>query len=199
MSQESGGSSLWGKQGLRRPGQQVRLEVFRDQKRTTIELPLVSYQGGAERITWFGRTQPVYLVENGFIFLELSRPLLQQAFGGDWKRKAIELAQIFEEQQYYEQPASDRIVVLARILPDPINQGYEEIYMKPVEQLNGQPVQNLRAMAEQLDRMAADVRAHVRLTLKGGQPIFLDLANRQAANQRIQQRYGVPALRRLDG
>lgn len=183
-----------GNQGLRRPGSKVELEIFRDGHLTAIKLPLKSYRGGAERIAWFVQKKPAYIIENGLIFLELSRPLLQQAFGSGWKRKAIELAYLFEQQQYYKKPAQDRIIVLARSLPDPVNRGYESIYMKPVIDLNGKKILNLHDMADRLDRQARSGKV-ARLTLTGGQQVFLDLANRKAINNRIQKRYHVPALR----
>lgn len=179
--------------GIRRPGESVQVKVFRDGKKQTLRMKLRSYSGRAERIRWLIQGEPDYLVENGLLFLEMSVPLVRQLYGKAWQRSAIELAQIYQKRRFYEQPADDRIVLLAGVLPDPVTRGYEELRGAPVVALNGEPVHNLKQMREKILDLKKSGESIVQLELSGGQPVYLNIKDRDAINRRINERYQIPA------
>ncbi|MEQ9366383.1 MAG: hypothetical protein RIF32_19235 [Leptospirales bacterium] len=179
--------------GIRKPGDVVRLKVFRDGEEQSLQMPLRSYSGRAERIPWLVPGEPDYLVENGLLFLEMSVPLVRQLYGKAWERNAIELAQIYQEKRFYENPGDDRVVLLAGALPDPVTRGYEDLRGAPVESLNGEPVHNLKQMRETILELKNAGETIVELRLSGGQPVYLNIKDREAINRRVNARYQIPA------
>lgn len=177
----------------RRPGDTVRVRVFRKGKEQNLQMKLRAYSGRAERIPWLVSGQPEYLVENGLLFLEMSVPLVRQLYGKAWQRSAIELAELYQRRRFYEQPGDDRIVLLAGVLPDPVTRGYGELRGAPIVSLEGQPVRNLREMRETILKLKAKGQPIARLQLSGGQPIYINIADRDAINARVNKRYQIPA------
>lgn len=177
----------------RRPGDTVPVRVFRKGKERTVQMKLRAYSGRAERIPWLVSGQPEYLVENGLLFLEMSVPLVRQLYGKAWQRSAIELAELYQRRRFYEQPGDDRIVLLAGVLPDPVTRGYGELRGAPIVSLEGKPVRNLREMRETILKLKAKGQATARLQLSGGQPIYINIADRDVINARVNKRYQIPA------
>jgi hypothetical protein len=181
-----------GPQGLRRPGETVLLRVFRDGREITVRMPLRAYSGRGERIPWLVEGEPHYLVENGLLFLEMSVPLVRQLYGKSWERNAVELAHIYQERRFYEQPGEDRVILLAGALPDPVTRGYEDLRGVPVVALDGQPVINLKTMRATLLKLQEAGRNIVQMELSGGQFIYLDIKDRDRINRRVRERYQIP-------
>ena len=184
------------KNRVRRPGESVILEVFRSGKKIRLEMKLRSYRKGAEMIPWLVNGRPNYIVESGIVFLELSVPYLKRRYGTGWKSNHSELAYLFNTKRYYEKPGNERIVILAEVLPDPINRGYENLNDLPVKTLNGIPVRNLRRMYEIIQAFSKKKNGRKILTigLPGGQKIYIDLKNRTRVNARIMRRYRIPKV-----
>lgn len=181
-----------GPDGVRAPGEVVAVQVFRDGALRSVQMKLRSYSGRAERIPWLVQGEPDYLVENGLLFLEMSVPLVRQLYGKAWQRNAIELAQIFQEKRFYEKPGDDRIVLLAGALPDPVTRGYEDLRGSPVVALDGKPIHNLKQMRETILERKRAGESIVRLELSGGQPVYLNIKDRDAINRRVNKRYQIP-------
>lgn len=180
--------------GIRRPGDTVKVRVFRDGKEQTLDMPLRAYSGRAERVRWLIQGQPEYLLENGLLFLEMSVPLLRQLYGKAWQRSAIELAEIYQDRRFYDHPGQDdRIILLAGALPDPVTRGYEELRAAPVVALNGKPIANLKQMREKILELKRSGQEIVQLELSGGQPVYLNIKDRDTINSRINERYQIPA------
>ncbi|MCB1173065.1 MAG: hypothetical protein KDK39_05855 [Leptospiraceae bacterium] len=182
-----GGSSL------RHPGDVLQLQVLRKGQQQTLEMTLKAYRGGAERIPWLLNEEPPYLLEGGFLFLELSLPLLRQVYGSDWKGRNPELSMIFNSRQFYTKPGQDRIVILAQVFPDPVTRGFEGFRMQPVRLVNGKAPFNLTRMRKIIADQVSAGQAFLHLELSGGQQIVVDLQNRDQINQRIKERYAIPA------
>ena len=181
------------KQRVRRPGETIGLSVFRKGKEMQLTMTLRAYAGGAERIPWLlNGGQPNYLVESGMVFLELSVPLLKRLYGGNWKTSSIELSYVYKTRRYYEKESDERIVILAYVLPDQINLGYDDLQTLPIESINGQPVKNLGGMRQTIVDQARQGDKIITLALPGGRKIYLDLENREKINARILQKYRIP-------
>ena len=186
------------KNRLRIPGQTVGVVVFRGGKRVSLKMSLRAYRGGAERIKWMLNDTPPYLVESGLVFLELSVPFLKRVYGARWRTASIELAHLYKTRRFYQKPDDERIVILALVLPDGVNRGYEAMGEAPVETLNGRPLRNLKHMHELLKELADSGQKVVTLGLPGGRKIYLDLENRNRVNTRIKQRYNLPRISTWD-
>lgn len=179
----------------RTPGEEARLEIFRQGRAQTVTMPLRPYTGRGERIPWRLDGAPPFLVEGGALFLEFSVALAQQLYGTDWDSKALELAQLYRAARFYENgPGDGRIVLFITALPDEATRGYEGLNVAPVIAVEGQRVESVKALREKLLALAASGKKEAALELAGRRIIYLDLANRDAINRRIAGRYSIPAL-----
>ncbi len=177
---------------LRQPGGALSLSVIRERKTLQLQLRLQPYAGGAERIPWMGDPSPAYLMEGGFVFLELSVPLLRRRFGDGWRAAAGEVSHLFERKRYRASPDTDRLIVLSEVLPDPTNRGYDKLSFVVVEKVDGRPMANLGAFHAYLKQRVAGGAPYARLTVAGGLPIYVGLRERPAVQKRILERYGLP-------
>ena len=92
----------------------------------------------------FGR-QPNYLVKGGFIFQELTRPMLE-AFGEDWPSRApLDLLDVLENPEKYQDRA-DRIIFLSGVIPTPATVGYESLRNLIVRKVNGVEIRNMKGL-----------------------------------------------------
>ncbi len=175
------------------PGEQIQVTVLRDRKKTVLNMPLRAYGGTAERIPWLSTGRPEYVLENGLLFLELSVPFLREIYGDRWQASATFLTYLFSTDRFYQEPAQDRVVIMAGTLPDDVNRGYEDLPVGRVLKVNDRPVLHLRQFHELLEELARTGAGVARLEISGGYRIFMDLKNRKIINGRIQERYRVPA------
>lgn len=176
---------------IRLPGESVRLRFIREGETVEKVMKLRSYQGMAERIPWIVKGQPDYYIESGFVFLELSVPYLREIFGPSWNMRSGEYAYLFSTKRYYGIPGDDRIVVIAKVLPDSVNRGMEE--WSPVTVVSvgrdGKEVRNLETMAHAFETG----EGLVPVVLSDNRKIFIDLSDRDKVNSRILHRYGIPS------
>ena len=89
--------------------------------------------------------EPNYLVKGGFLFQELSRPILE-GFGEEWQSRApLNLLDAYENPEKYE-PAVDRIVFLSGVIPTPATVGYERLRNLIVRKVNGKEIKNMKGL-----------------------------------------------------
>ena len=177
---------------LRRTGGNLELAIVRGKKRATVSLPLRPYTGGAERIPWLEQGPPAYLMEAGFVFLELSAPLMRRRFGDSWRTGAGEVSYLFGTRRFRDRPGRDRLLVLSEVLPDAANRGYESLSFVLVESVDGKVPAALSELHALLNDRARAGAKQVEVRLAGGIPVFVPLENRAAVRGRVLQRYGLP-------
>ena len=126
------------------------------------------------------------------IIRELTGHFLR-ARGSQWMRSVdTRLAQLYLTRAGDPEQVGDRVLILAGVLPDRINQDYGQFREEIVTSINSQPVRNIRDVYRVLGP-----DGHVeRLGLKGiGIDLALDVEALPEANARIAQRYRIPLLR----
>lgn len=178
---------------VRMPGETIKVEVVRAGKKMMLDMKLRPYDGTAERIPSVFHGPPAYLVESGFVFLELSLPYMNQAFGSNWRTSAVEFAHIFDTARFYDTPGDDRVVILARILPDEVTRGYEQSGVERVRAVDGESVKNIKQLRDRLRGLIGQGKTHATLTLSGGKTTVMNLEDRAKVNARIRGRYGIPS------
>ncbi|MGQ9661437.1 MAG: PDZ domain-containing protein [Kiritimatiellia bacterium] len=177
----------------RRPGEEVPVRISRMGAELDVGIRLRRYDDSEalipENIT--GEDE-AYLVEGGLILRELTG-LYVKAHGANWPRSVgLRLAQLYLTQRYNSRFSGDRIVLLAGVLNDPINVGYESFRNEIVTAVNGIPVRNLADVFSVMER-----DGHIqRITLKSvGVDLALDTEKLDEANARIMQNYHIKTLR----
>jgi S1-C subfamily serine protease len=161
----------------------VKLDIWRDKQLTSGSVQLDNvppYLMQSHRYD----VRPRYVVYGGLLFQPLSLDLLEA-----YQPTDLRLRHFFDfyvnDQIYIEHPD---VIVLANILPDPIN-----TYLAPyrggiVDSINGKKIHTLdelsQTFAEPADRFVIDM-------IGDGPPLVLDPKQVEAARERIRQRYNV--------
>ncbi|MCF7731073.1 MAG: PDZ domain-containing protein [Akkermansiaceae bacterium] len=136
---------------------------------------------------------PDYLVKGGFIFQELSLPLLE-SFGENWTSRApLNLLDVYENPEKYEDK-SRRIVFLSGVIPTPATVGYEPLRNLIVRQVNGVPIRDLKSLVEAFK--ANPNPLHSIQFDQDDFTIHLDEAVSSQVDAELLQR-GIPILQRL--
>jgi len=170
-------------------GDPVRLKIWRDGAAQDVIYRLPRAEDAARLVPEgpFDK-EPEYLIVGGLVFQPLSKNYLR-AWGQDWERRApFRLAYFRNEEPKPERPA---IVVLAQVLPDFYNLGYQEARTLVLERLNGQKVSYLSDLQKAL--LSPVNGFHVLEFLKGDslQRIVLDATAQEEATKRVLERYGI--------
>jgi len=170
-------------------GEKVRFGVLRKGIVTPVEFPL---QG-----TWPFRMQgnaydekPRYLLHGGLLFQPLDRNFLKANSMADLRIKQA-FENFVEKHLYVERP---EIVVLSRILADPIHKECDGLRPGIVDSINGRKIRSLADISAALDQPA---RFDVVILDGIGAPIVLSREEALKANPRIMLTYGIPSPRNL--
>jgi len=164
-------------------GDSVKLDLLRNKQPKTVSIKLYkpwpySVQGHSYDV------RPRYVLYGGLLFQPLNLDMLEA-----YRTADLRVRHFFEyfvlDQLYVQHPD---VIVLANILPDPIN-----TYLAPyrggiVDEINGKKIRTLdelaKAFAESPDRLV------IRM-IGDGPPLVLDRKQVEAARERIMTRYNV--------
>jgi S1-C subfamily serine protease len=137
---------------------------------------------------------PPYFILGGMVFVELSRPYLQE-WGAEWTKNAPQ--RLVNYDAFQDELPADRgkIVVLAQILPTPDTIGYENIENVVIKELNGRPVKSIADLAEAAKH---PVEGFQKIKLEEDPTwLFLDAASIEANRTQLMEHYELPATERL--
>jgi len=170
-------------------GETIRFEILRQGKPLTVEFPLTG--------SWPFRMQansydekPRYLLHGGLLFQPLDRNFME-ATGKSDLRIGRAFDDFLEKHLYLERP---EVVILSRVLADPVNKECDGLRSGIVETINGRKIRSLADVRAALDQPAR----HDVVVLDGfGVPIVLDRGEVLKANPRIMKTYGVHSLQNL--
>ena len=168
----------------------MKVDILRDKQSMAVAIKLYkpwpySLQGHSYDV------RPRYVLYGGLLFQPLNLDMLEAYRSSD-----LRLRHFFEyfilEQIYLQHPD---VIVLANILPDPINS-----YLAPyrggiVDEVNGKKIRTLDELAK------AFAEAPERLVIRmigDGPPLVLDRNKIEAARERIKARYNVAKEQNLE-
>ncbi len=179
--------------GRRAPGETATVALIRDRAMLTARVPLVRRREAAAFIPEPDQDAPVeYLVDGGLVLRPLDGDYLKAA-GESWTlQNNPRLVHYFLNQDQVARQPGNQVVILALVLPDQVNIGYQELRDEVVTAVNGRPVRRMADVFEAAD--AAGGLARVSL-LGYGVDLVLDPAARAEANRRIAAQYRIPSLR----
>jgi S1-C subfamily serine protease len=175
-----------------RPGQRIQVGILRKGEPLALELDLQTLRDELSLIPEnVEGTQEEYLVQGGFILRELSGRFIR-AHRSNWQTSVdSRLIHQYLTRRGSPENEGDRIVILAGVLPDEINIGYQHLRYAVVEAVNGKPIRNMAEVFALLDTEGQLYQ----FKLKGiGVPPILDPEQLSEANLRMQQRYTIPSL-----
>lgn len=179
--------------GRRSPGDLVPVRIIRNGQETNITVKLRRRTDKEalvpENVT---HEREEYIVEGGFIIRELSANYLL-SYGADWQKFVDpRLVNLYLTKRLYPDKPGDRVVILATVLPDPINVGYQQFRNQIITGINDKPVRN---MSDVFKIVKED--GHVlRVSLQSSDvDLVLDQATLGEANANLARQYRIPRLR----
>lgn len=139
--------------------------------------------------------EPEYLIAGGLVMAPLNKPFLR-SWGEDWKRRAP-FRLVYYDNEF---PTPDRpsLVVLAFVLPDAYNLGYQDLRALVVEKVNGQVVRNLREIKAALASPKEGYHIIEFVRSDTVRRLVLDASQMESATARILQRYNIPKAENIE-
>ncbi|CAL5219318.1 g1127 [Coccomyxa viridis] len=166
--------------------------VLRDGKQMSVKYqlnlrrPLVPVLAGVDCV-------PSYFIVGGLVFVPLSIPFLEHAYGGNqWRKHAP--VQILALVAEYRERMEEQVVVLFQVLAAEINFGYKFQTVR-CEAFNGQEVRNLATFAELVDGCTDK---YMKFGLEGGKLVILDRLQANEDAPRILQQHAITFDRSAD-
>ncbi|CAK9029223.1 unnamed protein product [Durusdinium trenchii] len=144
------------------PGEHCEMQVLRREgspKKITLQVclernrDLVCADAGGPDAT-AGSMLPRFLVTGGLVFVPLTMPFMEAAFGENFAEKRpaempAELLHLLENG--HRRCADHEPLILTQVLASELTVGYSELEYEVLESFNGIQVRNLRHLAELLD------------------------------------------------
>ena len=178
----------------RRPGDTVAAKVLRDGQRLEVTIPLKRMLPEQEKVPpyAYGRG-PGYVIVGGLVFQELTRPYLGAY--GDWARRAPpRLLVALDREAAVPDPEWPRIVLLASVLPDPVNLGYQDLRDLIVERVNGRRIGSLDHLRQAFANPPGPYHVVELLAGQGARRVVIRVEDARAAAARLHDAYGVDRM-----
>lgn len=170
-------------------GETIKIVVWREGKELTVDyvLPKADYKTDLIPKETFDQA-PEYLMTGGLLFQPLDGAYLKR-WGADWKSRAP-----FRLAYYDNQPKTAKrpgLVVLAAVLPDPVNIGYQDYRMVVVDKVNDKTISSIADLAAAMETPKNGF--HIIEFMDGAniQKMVLDADETKNATQRVLGNYGI--------
>lgn len=142
--------------GSKAVGEEVPMQVLRDGEMVELTAALERFSANDRLVPnyTYGKA-PNFLIKGGLLFQELTRPLLQ-SFGKEWESRApLDLLNVYENPEEYED-RYDRVVFLSGVIATPATVGYERLRNLIVSEVNGRPVRDMKTLVDAFSEVPAD-------------------------------------------
>ena len=171
-------------------GDVINARVLRKGKSKNVALPMHPMKWLVPRTEYDRR--PMWFLFGGLVFQRLTAEYLRNWGENWWDKAPKELL-----HSYYHglrKPEQQEVVVLAQVLADAVNVGYEAFHNDSVVSVNGTPPVDMLDFIQRVDKATGDVV----IKLSSGATVLLDAANARDAEARIVALYHVPGDRSVD-
>jgi len=171
-------------------GDTIKARVLRKGRRTEVALTMAPMCWLVPRIEF--ERKPTWFLFGGLVFQRLTTEMLR-IWGEHWWDKAPkELLNLY----YSGERRADRqeIIVLAQVLADAVNVGYEPFTSDVVLEVNGTRPANMAEFVKVVDRSDSEVF----IRLSSGASVLLPGAGARQSHDRIISRYHLPGDRSPD-
>ena len=171
-------------------GDKVSLDILRDGKPSKVEFPLLG--------SWPFHMQshaydekPRYLLHGGLLFQPLDHNFMTSSGAGDLRiRRTFD--DFVDRHLYLERP---EVIVLSRILADPVNKDCDGLHPGIVDSINGKTI---RSLEDVQSAFTAPTTYDVIILMGNGVPIILKREEVTRAMPRILERYRIPSPQNMN-
>jgi len=171
-------------------GDVAKARVLRDKKAKDVKLSMQPMQWLVPRTEYDRR--PMWFVFGGLVFQRLTAEYLRN-WGDNWWDKAPKEL-LYRYYYGLRRPEQQEVVVLAQVLADAVNVGYEAFHNDGVQSINGVAPVDMVDFVAKVDA----AKGEVEIKLSSGATVLLDAEAARAAQTRIQELYHVPGDRSAD-
>ncbi|MEO1857795.1 MAG: trypsin-like peptidase domain-containing protein [Rubritalea sp.] len=166
-------------------GDKVKLDFTRDGKKLSKEISLKTFPPSSMYSVHYGK-KPRYLIQGGLVFQPLNRNLYSAH-----KLKNPRVRRLYSDyvkEGIYKERKD--ILILTRVLDDPINSALSGYVGSAVKSINGVDVTDIQQAHDLLN--PTDPPEFIEIVLEGiHRPLILPIKGLAEANQRISKNYGV--------
>jgi hypothetical protein len=168
-------------------GEDLVLTIFRQGEELELSIPLTAtiHQRSLVPLKSF-EEEPRYFVYGGLVFTPLTRNYLER-YGNQAPRHLLRYT-----RNHWQSDEQRRVVVLQRVLPAAVNQGYHGMTHRVITSVDGQPVRDLAHLIELIEAVEGPL---VTLIDDNGNRIALNRALVDEESPRILSRYRIPGDR----
>ena len=164
-------------------GEKVKLTLLREGEEVASELTVRKFHEQVEPYLY--DRHPEYFIIGGLVFTPLTHSYLESISDTALMRK------IGEEKASPE----ENVVLLAEVLSDEANVGYQELDSVELISINGQKVHSLKEVVDMVDNCT---EKYITFLFDDDIPVILDLDHLREATPRVLERYRVPSDRYLE-
>ncbi len=177
------------------PGDSLTFHLLREGKPLDLPVRLTARDSSKNHSeSYIVDRAPRYIVLGGLVFMELSRPYLQE-WGSDWWKDAPQRLVYYDAFQSEIPKDRGKIVFISQVLPSPDTIGYEGLDNLVVSKVNGREIRSLDDLAAAI-KEPVDGFQKIELEEDPG-VVFLDAAAIEANQHGLIKKYALPALQRL--
>lgn len=177
------------------PGDTLTFKVFRGG--SVFDLPVKLQGRDRSKIlsaSYVMDEQPKYVILGGLVFLELSRPFLQE-WGSDWTKNAPQRLVYYDAFQNEISPDRGKVVFLSQVLPSQDTLGYESLENLIVTKVNGVEIKSLADLSEAVKH---PVNGFQKIEFdEDPRSIYLDAKSVEENRSKLQSEYALPSLEHL--
>lgn len=175
-----------------RIGDEIEYTISRGGEVQNIPVTLTALDRSADPIPSHSYdVAPNFLIKGGLIFQELSVPFMQR-FGKEWRSKGpLDLLRILKDSSEVE---TERVIVLAGVIPTPATVGYDGFRNQIVKEINGRKIGSIAdadaafsVLGRQIHQILIDAKPDT---------LYLDTNLANEIDQQLLQR-GIPLLKRV--
>ena len=175
---------------LKQVGDTLQLKLFRDGKSFTQKIPLTARKQKINQKEY--DNDPTYFVFAGFVFQPLSNGYLSSNQNALYYM--LSYVPAYTMQGYRKiiperiKNNRDQVIVLSRVLPDAINQGYKNMEQSVVYSVNGTVVKDMPQLIKLIEAVK---EPYLKIVTDFGNVITLDMEKARKRNATIMEKYQV--------
>ena len=175
---------------LKQVGDTLQLKLFRDGKTFTQKIPLTARKQKINQKEY--DNDPTYFVFAGFVFQPLSNGYLSSNQNALYYM--LSYVPAYTMQGYRKiiperiKNNRDQVIVLSRVLPDAINQGYKNMEQSVVYSVNGTVVKDMPQLIKLIEAVK---EPYLKIVTDFGNVITLDMEKARKRNATIMEKYQV--------
>ncbi|MGM0609042.1 MAG: trypsin-like peptidase domain-containing protein [Candidatus Muiribacteriota bacterium] len=178
-------------------GDEAVYTIIRNGRKKEVTLNYFHWEPSINRSSLYDRNFLYYTIA-GYVFTPLSRDYLE-SWGSEWFRDAD-----FHQRYYYYEfedidDKRDEIIVLSKVLPDPVNMYTREFENSVIEKINGRNIRHFNELVTRFENLKVkDDVDFIHIEIEGAdKPIIIPKDELEQADLRIKENYNLPSLRRV--